>query len=51
MSIPLAYRFMLAGILFVVIGMVLGLYMGPAQDATLVPVHVHLNLLGWATIP
>jgi len=50
MSIPLAYRFMLAGVLFVVIGMLLGLYMGPTQDATLAPVHAHLNLLGWATM-
>lgn len=48
MSLP--YRFMLSAILFVVIGMVLGLYMGPSQDFTLVPVHVHLNLLGWTTM-
>ena len=47
---PVAYRFMLSAILFVTIGMVLGLYMGPSQDFTLVPVHVHLNLLGWATM-
>jgi cbb3-type cytochrome oxidase subunit 1 len=50
MSISVPYRFMLSAILFVVIGMVLGLYMGPSQDFTLVPVHVHLNLLGWATM-
>lgn len=50
MSIPLAYRFMLSAILAVVIGMALGLYMGPSQDLTLVPVHAHLNLLGWATM-
>ena len=50
MSIPLPYRFMLAGVLFATIGMVLGLYMGPSQDFTLVPVHVHLNLVGWASM-
>jgi hypothetical protein len=50
MSIALPYRFMLAAILFVVIGMILGLYMGPSQDFTLAPVHAHLNLLGWATM-
>lgn len=50
MSIPLAYRFMLAAVLFVAIGMMLGLYMGPSQDFRLVPVHVHLNLVGWATM-
>ena len=50
MSIALPYRFMLAAILFVLIGMLLGLYMGPSQDMRLVPVHVHLNLVGWATM-
>lgn len=50
MSIALPYRFMLAAILFAVIGMVLGLYMGPTGDFTLVPVHVHLNLVGWASM-
>ena len=50
MSIALPFRFMLAAVMFVAIGMVLGLYMGPTQDFALVPVHVHLNLLGWATM-
>ncbi len=48
MSLP--YRFMISAAVFVVIGMCLGLYMGPAQDFTLVPVHVHLNLIGWASM-
>ncbi len=48
MSVP--YRFMITGAVFVVIGMLLGLYMGPSQDFTLVPVHVHLNLVGWASM-
>ena len=39
MSIALPYRFMLTAILFVLIGMVLGLYMGPSGDARLVPVQ------------
>jgi hypothetical protein len=50
MSIPLAYRFMLAGIIFVILGMALGIYMGNAQDFTLAPLHAHLNLVGWATM-
>lgn len=50
MSIALPYRFMLLAILAVVVGMLLGLYMGPSQDLTLVPVHTHLNLLGWASM-
>lgn len=31
-------------------GMNLGLYMGIEGDFTLVPVHAHLNLLGWVTM-
>ena len=50
MSIALPYRFMLAAVLFVVVGMVLGLYMGPSEDFRLVPVHAHLNLVGWVTM-
>ena len=45
----LAYRFFVAGILFALIGMVLGTYMGMAQDFALAPVHAHINLVGWAT--
>lgn len=31
-------------------GMSLGLWMGMRGDFTLVPVHAHLNLLGWVTM-
>jgi hypothetical protein len=31
-------------------GMNLGLYMGIQGDFTLVPVHAHINLLGWVTM-
>lgn len=48
MSLP--YRFMLAGILFVLLGMCLGIYMGSVEDFTLAPLHAHLNLVGWATM-
>jgi hypothetical protein len=50
LSISLPYRFILAAVAFVIIGMLIGLYMGPTQDHTLLPVHTHLNLLGWATM-
>jgi hypothetical protein len=33
-----------------VVGVLLGLYMGAAQDFRLVHVHVHLNLLGWVAL-
>ena len=50
MSVALPYRFMLAGIVFVVLGMLLGIYMGSKEDFTLAPLHAHLNLVGWATM-
>ena len=31
-------------------GMSLGIYMGIAQDHSLMPVHAHLNLIGWVTM-
>jgi hypothetical protein len=46
----LHYRFFIAGIIFVLIGMILGMWMGMAEDHTFTPVHAHLNLLGWATM-
>lgn len=38
------------GSLTAVAGIGLGIYMGIAQDHTLVPVHVHLNLIGWVSL-
>ena len=31
-------------------GMLLGMQMGASNDFQLVPLHAHLNLLGWATM-
>jgi FtsH-binding integral membrane protein len=45
----LAYRFFVAGILFALVGMGLGTYMGITQDFLYTPVHAHINLVGWAT--
>jgi FtsH-binding integral membrane protein len=45
----LAYRFFVVGILFALIGMGLGTYMGMSQDFLYAPVHAHINLVGWAT--
>ena len=47
---PLHYRFFIAGIVFVLLGMVLGMWMGMNEDFTYAPVHAHLNLVGWATM-
>jgi hypothetical protein len=45
----LAYRFLVAGILFALTGMGLGTYMGTAHDFTFAPVHAHINLVGFVT--
>jgi hypothetical protein len=42
--------FFVTGGLCVLIGMLLGMHMGATNDFVLVPLHAHLNLLGWATM-
>jgi hypothetical protein len=36
--------------LCVIVGMILGMWMGIAQDFTLAPAHAHLNLIGWVSV-
>jgi hypothetical protein len=36
-------------VLYLLVGVTLGICMGAAQNFTLRPVHAHVNLLGWAT--
>ncbi len=43
------FCFLLAGVTALA-GMSLGIYMGLAHDHSLMPVHAHLNLLGWVTM-
>jgi len=42
--------FFLTGGLFVLCGMLWGMYMGGAEDFRMAPAHAHLNLLGWVTM-
>jgi hypothetical protein len=37
------------GIVYLVVGMVLGIVMGTRQDFQLAPVHAHLNLVGFVS--
>ncbi|HVL76062.1 MAG TPA: hypothetical protein VM406_08600 [Noviherbaspirillum sp.] len=37
-------------VLYLIIGVAIGIMMGASQDFRLRPVHAHLNLLGWATM-
>ena len=41
--------FFIAGIVFVLLGMLLGIWMGMNEDFTYKDVHAHLNLVGWVT--
>lgn len=46
----MATRFIKIAVLYLVLGVSLGLYMGMTTKFTLTPVHAHLNLLGWASL-
>lgn len=39
--------FLLTGSLYLIVGIVMGMYMGGSQNFTLAPVHAHINLLGF----
>lgn len=40
-------NFMLIGVLYLLVGIVIGMYMGASGDHTLTPAHAHINLLGF----
>src|ERR1700754_5118493 len=42
--------FFALGVVCLFIGMMMGAQMGKSEDFTLMPVHAHLNLLGWVTM-
>jgi cbb3-type cytochrome oxidase subunit 1 len=42
--------FILMAIVYALGGMILGLWMGMKEDYTHVPLHAHINLVGWATM-
>ena len=39
-----------AAVIYFMMGVGLGIYMGASGDHVLVPVHAHFNLLGWASL-
>ncbi|MEN6542018.1 hypothetical protein [Parvibaculum sp.] len=47
--ISIARAFVRFAVLYALIGMGMGIYMGVADDFTLRPAHAHINLLGWAS--
>lgn len=46
----IAQRCLQAALLYLLVGISLGIFMGATQNFTLRPVHAHLNLLGWTTL-
>jgi hypothetical protein len=50
MTSTIARNFVLAGAIFAVLGMLMGIGMGMAEDFTYSPVHAHINLVGWASM-
>lgn len=40
-------NFLFIGTIYIVVGMILGSYMGVSDDRTLAPLHAHINLLGF----
>ena len=43
-------RFLQLGVVFGLIGMGLGVWMGATEVFTLMPVHAHINLVGWVSM-
>lgn len=43
-------RWIIAAVLYFVVAVVLGVYMGASGDNSLHSVHAHLNLLGWVSL-
>jgi len=42
--------FLRFGVVFAILGMGLGIFMGAVHDFTLAPVHAHINLVGWVSM-
>ncbi len=43
-------RFLRLAVIYVLLGVTMGIVMAASHDYTLKPVHAHLNLLGWASM-
>ena len=43
-------RFLRLAVVYVLLGVTLGIVMAASHDFTFRPVHAHLNLLGWASM-
>lgn len=43
----LAEKFIKSSVVYVILGMGVGIYMAASKDHSQMPVHAHMNLLGW----
>ncbi|MGA0611725.1 hypothetical protein [Caldimonas sp. KR1-144] len=46
----IARRCLQLALVYLIVGIAIGIGMGATQDFTLRPVHAHINLLGWTTL-
>jgi hypothetical protein len=47
---PVGIIWLKLAVVYLIIGVGMGIMMGASQDFTMRPVHAHINLLGWATM-
>lgn len=43
----LADKFIKSAVVYIILGMILGIYMAASQNHSQMPTHAHLNLIGW----
>lgn len=46
----LADKFIKSAVVYIILGMILGIYMAASQNHSQMPTHAHLNLIGWVTM-
>ena len=50
MSSGLGVMWIKAAVVYFIMGVSLGIYMGASGDHVFIPVHAHFNLLGWVSL-
>jgi len=50
MTSGLGVMWIKAAVVYFILGVGLGIYMGASGDHVLIPVHAHFNLLGWVSL-
>jgi len=48
--VPSATLWLRLAIIYLIVGIGIGIFMGASENFTLRPVHAHVNLLGWTTL-